>query len=97
MADKKYRLPRPGEAVFDILHAVCYDDFGAAITVGGWLPARRGQLLALCSKERGAAHGYIFRSHPDRHLDRQHLQPGLPDLQKEVTAHKAPQLSGYFF
>ena len=39
-----------------------------------------------CPPERGAAYGYIFRSYPDRHFNRKHLQPGLPDLQKEMTA-----------
>ena len=44
-----------------------------------------GRRLALPSK--GAdAHGYIFRTDSDRHFDREHLQSGIPDLQKKMTA-----------
>ena len=34
----------------------------------------------------GGAHGYLCGTDSDRHFDREHLQSGLPDLQKELTA-----------
>ena len=44
-----------------------------------------GRRLALPSKG-GDAHGYIFRTDSDRYFDREHLQSGIPDLQKKMTA-----------
>ena len=38
------------------------------------------------SRKGGDAHGYIRRADPDRYFDREHLQSGLSDLQKEMTA-----------
>ena len=56
--------------------ALCYD--------GG----RRCQIRQAVSTSRkgGDAHGYIRRADPDRYFDREHLQSGLSDLQKEMTA-----------
>ena len=54
--------------------------------VGAVSPLRRGRLPVPRSIERGAAHGYIHRSDPDRYSDRWHLQPDYSDMQKEVTA-----------
>ena len=56
--------------------ALCYDG------------DRRCQIRQAVSTSRkgGDAHGYIRRADPDRYFDREHLQSGLSDLQKEMTA-----------
>ena len=54
-----------------------------------------GRRSALPSKG-GDAHGYIFRTDLDRHFDREHLQSGIPDLQKKMTAPQ-PRLAVKFF
>ena len=56
--------------------ALCYD---------GGRRCQKRQAVST-SRKGGDAHGYIRRADPDRYFDREHLQSGLSDLQKEMTA-----------